>query len=419
MESTHLCRTAGVVAAGVLTLFTVQSARAQTYTLRTLYSFQSGSDGAQPTGVIRYHAGNLYGTTSSGGNASCNSGGCGTVYKVNNAGKETVLHIFSGSDGMQPLGGVLRDANGNLYGTTFEGGADNLGTVFKVSDTGKETVLKNFTPGHSARYSTSPLIQDADGSFYGTGSYGGAHDGGAVFKVSKTGQETVLYSFCKQHQEGCPDGEIPNAGVIKDAEGNLYGTTQWGGSNGDGCDSQQGCGVVFKLSKSGEQTVLYSFTGGADGGVPYGGLTQDADGNLYGTAYEGGLKGCFGFGCGVVFKVSKTGEETVLYSFTGGADGGNPFVGLIRDAEGNLYGTTTYGGLKNCGQYTCGVVFELSKTGTETVLYTFTGGADGRWPQSPLVRDNKWNLYGTTFAGGDTCGCGTVFSLDKTGETVK
>src|ERR1022692_3047842 len=207
--------------------------------------------------------------------------------------------------------------------------------------------------------------------------------------------EIVLHSF------GCPPkGANPYAGVIRDSAGNLYGTAANGGAANKG--------VVFKLDTSGHQTVLYSFTGGADGGYPYAGVIRDSDGNLYGTTYYGG-----GANAGVVYKLDTTGHETVLYSFTGGADGGAPFAGVIRDPAGNLYGTTYFGGTANAG-----VVYKLDTAGHETVLYSFTGVADGRHPQAGVIRDPAGNLYGTAYSGG-TANAGVVYKLDTAGhETV-
>ncbi len=218
----------------------------------------------------------------------------------------------------------------------------------------------------------------------------------------------VLHRF-----HGKPDGENPNAGVIRDAAGNLYSTTSSGGT--------YGWGVVFKLSTTRKLTVLHTFTDGADGASPLAGVVRDAEGNLYGTTYGGGDSNCFRpsppsggrstrwddlppipqGGCGVVFKVDTTGNETVLHTFTG-ADGNEPDAGLIRDLAGNLYGTTLYGGDVNCNVLnSCGVVFKLDTTGKETVLYRFSGGADGSSPEAGLVQDAAGNLYGTTVVGGD------------------
>lgn len=225
---------------------------------------------------------------------------------------------------------------------------------------------------------------------------------------------TVLYSF-----KGPPDGGIPLAGVIRDAHGNLYGTNWYGGTHG--------YGTVFKINPRGKETVLYSFAGGLDGAYPYGGLVRDAEGNLYGTTESGGYPDCiFGYSCGTVFKVDKRGKESVLYRFGAMPDGSFPeSETLLLDKAGNLYGTTPSGGDSNCNPgWGCGTVFKLDKNGRETILHTFTGTRelDGALPYSGLARDEDDNLYGTTSEGGAPgcySGCGTVFKLDKKGnETV-
>ena len=273
------------------------------------------------------------------------------------------------------------------------------------------------------------LIQDAAGNLYGTTNQGGGNrNGGTVFEVDSTGHETVLYSFCSA--SGCPDGAAPYAGLIQDAAGNLYGTTSAGGADVGGGYG----GTVFKVDNTGHETVLYSFcsVGGAnctDGQQPGGGLIQDAAGNLYGTTSTGGANaGPLGQGGGTVFKVDSTGHETVLYSFCSApncTDGSYPMAGLIQDAAGNLYGTTTSGGATACNApYGCGTVFKLDNTGHETVLYTFCSApncTDGAEPAyAGLIQDAAGNLYGTTRLGpyvsdpNSPCnpwGCGMVFKL--------
>jgi uncharacterized repeat protein (TIGR03803 family) len=227
-----------------------------------------------------------------------------------------------------------------------------------------------------------------------------------VFKLGAAGKETTLHTFT-----GGADGSYPMAPVIRDWAGNLYGTTILGGGSNSG--------VVFKLDRTSKETVLYSFTGGTDGGQPYGGLTLDAAGDLYGTTAGGGLSCSVGSGCGVVFKLDRRGKETTLHSFTGEEDGVFPFAGLLLDAAGNLYGTTANGGDLNCNAGVgCGVVFKLDPSGKETTLYSFTGGADGAYPMVPVIQDRWGNLYGTATRAGDltgTCanvdGCGVVFKL--------
>jgi uncharacterized repeat protein (TIGR03803 family) len=224
---------------------------------------------------------------------------------------------------------------------------------------------------------------------------------GAMFMTAMIGTPTAQsQTYTVLHRFTGADGHNPSEDghLIRDSAGNLYGTTSGGGASG--------LGVVFKLNKTGE-TVLHSFTGGADGGTPYAGLTRDSAGNLYGTTYGGGASGG-----GVVFKVDTTGTETVLYNFTRKPGGTNPYASLIQDSVGNLYGTTYYGGASIWG-----VVFKLDTTGTETVLYSFTGGADGAEPYAGLLRDSAGNLYGTTVFGGAS-NWGVVFKLNKTGETV-
>jgi uncharacterized repeat protein (TIGR03803 family) len=242
---------------------------------------------------------------------------------------------------------------------------------------------------------------DAAGTVYGTTSGNTYRTYGTVFKLNPTtGKETVLFDFT-----GEADGGSPWADLILDAAGNLYGTTRLGGTYDNG--------VVFEMDTTGHETVLYSFTGGADGGVPLSRLVPYG-GDFYGTTAFGGDLSCdSGSGCGVVFKLDTTGKETVLYTFTGGADGAAPQAGLIRDASGNFYGTTLYGGDPKCN---CGVVFKLSPTGKETVLYTFTGGTDGGFACGSVIRNAAGNLYGTANGGGDLkCnspyGCGVVFKI--------
>jgi uncharacterized repeat protein (TIGR03803 family) len=359
----------------------------KTHHQTVLYSFTGGPDGGLPyAGVIHDSAGNLYGTTTFGAE------GAGVVFKLDTTGHETVLYSFAnGTDGGNPYGGVIRDSAGDLYGTTA-GGPFNAGGVFKLDTTGRETVLYSFPSGSDGENPFAGVVRDSASNLYGTTYYGGPSDRGIVFKVDATGHETVLYSFT-----GGADGGYPFAGVILDSTGNLYGTASSGGI---------GAGVLFRLDTTGNETVLYSFTGGADGGKPQAGVIRDSAGNLYGTTYFGGTSGW-----GVVFKLDTTGHETALYSFTGGADGGNPYAGVIRDSAGNLYGTALYGGSSNGG-----VVFKVDTAGHETVLYSFTGGADGGNPYSGVIRDSAGNLVGTTQNGGAAPGQGVVYLVDTTGH---
>jgi uncharacterized repeat protein (TIGR03803 family) len=305
------------------------------------------------------------------------------------AATEMALYSFTGgSDGGFPLAGLIGDSNGNLYGTTYYGGTPGCtglgcGVVFKLAPQGP---------------SCTPVSPNSM-------------------------CETVLHSFCSK--PSCSDGALPRAGLITDRSGNLYGTTVSGGS---GCYGA-GCGVVFKIAPDGTEKVLYSFTGGSDGADPFAGLIADSNGNLYGTAEIGGGLG----GNGVVFKLSPPRPscapvspnlmcETVLRSYCSEpscSDGANPEASLIADSKGNLYGTTVVGGGSGCpGFGGCGTVFKLAPDGTSyMVLYSFTGGSDGGNPQAGLIADSNGNLYGTTFNGGVSNG-GTIFELMGTGFAV-
>jgi uncharacterized repeat protein (TIGR03803 family) len=384
--------------------------QSQARKFKVLHTFH-GPDGSDPFGqLVRDKAGNLYGTTEGGGKGKCYSGDtCGTAFKLDKTGKQIWLHNFNLKNGMDPLAGLLRDAEGKLYGTTTLGGDTTCyklgcGTVFKLDQNGKEKLLYRFRGTPDGFEPIAPLLGDGAGNFYGTTLVGGNAGGlGTVFKINGAGRETVLYSFA-----GGTDGEGPGGGLIRDAARNLYGTTSQGG--GSGCSF--GCGTVFKLDANGAETILYRFMGGTDGADPGGRLLLDAAGDLYGTTALGGDPSCFGgSGCGTVFKLDAGGRETVLHRFTGGTDGQFPATGLVRDKTGSLYGTTTKGG----GSAGAGVVFKLDAFGTETVLYSFTGGTDGMEPKE-LLRDKQGNLYGVATAGGDkTCnppdGCGVVFKL--------
>jgi uncharacterized repeat protein (TIGR03803 family) len=426
MKPIHLCMTVIVAAALAMAMLDARSAHAQAYEEKVLHSFTGGTHGAYPLGLIRDTQGNIYGTTSLGGYLNCpgeQGSGCGVVFKLSTTGKETVLHSFmGGTDGELPNAGLIQDDLGNLYGTTYAGGVAGClryygcGVVFKVNTKGKETVLYSFCPEYPncpGGADPAAVVLGADGNLYGATAEGGNNGClaglgcGVVFKLSAAGKETVLHTFT-----GGADGANPDAGVIQDAKGNLYGTTYYGGKGKCNDGFGTGCGVVFKLSTTGKETMLHSFTGGTDGAYPDAGVSQDAEGNLYGTTKEGGdLSGCDGLGCGMVFKLSAAGKETVLHSFTGGTDGANPDAGVIQDAKGNLYGVTPSGGDLSCGNGSgCGVVFKLSMAGKETVLHRFTGGTGGAQPDGGVVRDAQGSLYGTTFNGG-TYSNGTVFEI--------
>lgn len=322
--------------------------------------------------------------------------------------QEKVLHSFTGgNDGAEPVGGLIWDAKGKyLYGTTAGGGPDGLGAVYKVNGAGKETVLYAFEGGTDGAEPTAALVWDAAGkNLYGTTLGGGPAGDGTVFEVSKTGSETVLYSFCAQ--AGCADGAGPNGNLIWDAKGDLLGTTEGGGNSG--CS----CGTVFMLSPSGgtwKETVVYSFQGGADGAEPTAGMIWDKGGNLYGTTAGGGTTGL-----GTVFELANNGQESVLHTFQGGEDGAEPTANPVWDKKQQfLYGTTAGGGAPGLG-----TVFKLASNGSESVLYAFQNGGDAEEPTADLIWDKNQRYLYSTALGGGADGLGAVFKVSKTGtETV-
>jgi hypothetical protein len=430
---------------------------------RVLYSFQGIPDGAYPAGdVVFDQAGNLYGTTEYGGANDCPGiTQCGTVFQLQppavkgDKWKENVLYIFKGvkaNDGDSPAGGILLDKAGNIYGTTAYGGSGDCklfgsrsgcGTVFELlppkQEGGKwaEKVLYSFKGGKDGYFPWGDLTSDSAGNLYGATEYGGGYGScnapyyqycGTVFEVSppKTDggkwTEKVLYAF-----KSGTDGANPNGGLIFDSKGAIYGTTYYGGDTVDHCNSGDGfvgCGTVFQLTPSTmnapwtEKILLHFKTDASMGGNPAAGVIFGPDGDLYGTTYWGGEAVS---PAGTIFKLhSKAGHsssESVLYNFTTEkADGYNPLGGLSVDNNGKLYGTTSRGGSSFYG-----TVFGLApptghkQTWDYSVLYSFTHFPDPEMPQSSLAFDKSGNLYGTAVYGGsgNQCQghCGAVFVL--------
>jgi uncharacterized repeat protein (TIGR03803 family) len=367
-----------------------------------VYNFTGGADGSRPIdSVIQASDGNLYGTTHEGG-----SSGVGTVFKISNpttSPSESVIYTFTGgSDGSNPQASLIEASDGNLYGTTVFGSSIGYGTVFKISNpttSPTESVIYAFTGGSDGGSPHAGLIQASDGNLYGTTLNGGSNGFGTVFKISNpttTPTESVIYSFT-----GGSDGGYPYASVIQASDGNLYGTTYAVGSNG--------FGNVFKISNpttSPTESVIYSFSGGSDGANPQASLIQASDGNLYGTTVYGGSGSA-----GTVFEISNLTTSptfSVIYTFTGGSDGGNPYAAVIQASDGNLYGTTGGG-----GSIGYGTVFKITNpttSPTESVIYSFTGGSDGSIPTASLIQASDGNLYGTTTGGGNS-GNGVVFRV--------
>jgi uncharacterized repeat protein (TIGR03803 family) len=362
---------------------------------KSLYSFGKGSDGQQPKAGLIDVNGILYGTTYGGGVYSD-----GTVFSVSTTGTEKVLYSFQGrNDGANPSASLLA-VKDVLYGVTEHGGWEiNGGTVFKITTSGTEKVLHRFYGYYSGMHyddGANPVASliDVKGKLYGTTSSGGSNDVGTVFRVSTSGREKVLHSFTLYEDAG-----VPLANLI-DVKGTLYGTTEVGiGTGGENA----GFGTVFSASTTGTEKVLYNFPyGGADGYYPSAGLIN-VNGTLYGTTAKGGAYGSFG-NYGTAFSITTSGSLTSLHSFGSGTDGSNPYAPLLN-VKGTLYGTTSTG-----GAYGKGTVFSMSLTGAdEKVLHSFGHGSDGSTPLAELI-DVKGTLYGTTSAGGKY-GDGTVFAL--------
>jgi uncharacterized repeat protein (TIGR03803 family) len=377
-------------------LFSVQSARAERAKL--VYGFKHGSDGEYPVSeIITDASGDIFGTTSLGGAYNF-----GAVFELLPSGQEKLLHVFTdGDDDGEPLSGLISDAQGNLYGTTVFGGAGGNGTLFKIAPDGTETVLHAFAGGNDGAAPFDRPLLDSKGNLFGTTTQGGGeHCGmygcGSVFEVTPQGKEKILYSFLGR-DEGSGDGETPAASLIQDKTGNLYGTTERGGS--------AGWGTVFRVSPRGHEAVLHAFSPSSDGGLPVGGLVADKAGNLYGvTACCGANDG------GTVFKVTPDGVFTVLHAFAGGTDGMAPY-GLTIDDKGNLYGTTVEGGGTGCPNEGCGTVFKITPDGAETVVYAFGDGKKGASPsRSPLL--HRGYIYATAQYGGAQ-DLGTVIKVKK------
>jgi len=302
--------------------------------LTTLYRFDDGSDGGIVyAGLVQGADGNFYGTTEVGGA----NGSYGTVFRITSAGTLTTLHSFDGTDGSYPSAAPVQSSDGNFYGTADEGGLSGnctfgCGTVFKITPSGTLTTLHSFDGADGSGPGTA-LVQGSDGNFYGTTYAGGANDEGTVFKITPSGTLTTLYSFCTQ--TNCSDGVTPGAALVQAADGNFYGTTVGGGANGN-------YGTVFKITPGGTLTTLYSFCSQnncSDGYWSYAALVQATDGNLYGTTRAGGH-----WGVGTIFKITPQATLTTLHSFDG-ADGAYPYAGLVQATDGNFYGTTSSGGV--------------------------------------------------------------------------
>ena len=388
--------------------------------LTTLYSFCTKSGGNCPdgdnvyAGLIQGLDGNLYGATYQGGVY-----GNGTIFKISRSGSLTTLYNFCAVSGC-PHGralysGLTLAPNGNFYGVTQGGGTNGLGTVFTITPAGVLTTMYSFCFPNSCPdggYPYGGLFLATDGAFYGTTYVGGAATSGqegTIFKITPTGAVTALYSFCPQATE-CQDGSAAMGGLVQADDGDFYGTSSAGGAHMNWDKGLGNYGTVFKITAAGRFTTLYSFgtaTGFTDGAGPRAGLVQASDGNFYGTTYLAGAHGNYG----TIFKITAGGNLTTLYSFcaaSGCADGANPTAPLIQATDGNLYGTTYFGGANNGG-----TIFRITPEGAFTTLYSFcaqAGCADGQYPYAGLFQATDGNLYGTTYQGG-AAGGGAIFRL--------
>ncbi len=393
----------------VLSATTAIALPAQTFT--TLFSFD-GKDGQQPaSALIQATNGDFYGTTYYGGADEID----GTIFKITPSGKLTRLHSFCSSgvfpdclDGQQPESPLIQATNGDFYGITRAGGTTGFGTVFKITPSGTLTTLHSFCSSGvfpdcpDGQQPGSALVQASNGDLYGTTISGGAYDGGTIFKITLGGTLTTLYSFY---------GGYPEAALIQATNGDFYGTTSYAGA--------KGLGTVFKITPSGKLTTLHRFDG-TDGENPAAALIQATNGDLYGTTPGGGTgANCLApNGCGTIFKITPSGTLTTVYSFcsqSGCTDGQGPRAGLIEATDGDFYGTTFEGGT-NCAPYGCGTIFKITPSGKLTTLYSFCSAGvfpdcpDGDGPDAGLIQATNGDFYGTA-GGGANVDYGMVFSL--------
>jgi uncharacterized repeat protein (TIGR03803 family) len=414
-------------------------------TLKVLYKFPF--DGGGPSGyshgkvlyseLIQGGDGNFYGTTVNGGSGTCSDGfgveGCGTIFRITPAGKQTVVYSFTydsktntAVNGLYPVGGLVQGKDGNLYGTASGGGdpkgfcngyALGCGTIFKITPKGKFTLLHQFEGNTEGAIPLGRLIQASDGKLYGTTNQGGLVQGfynqGTIFSITSSGAFSTVHLFDGVH---VLDGRNPYAGLTQGRDGAFYGTTTLGGTDG--------AGTVFRFSKSGGVTVLHSFVHNVnppsypEGALPTAPLIQASDGRFYGAATTGGTKANVNNG-GTLFRITPKGVFTKLWDFNpnGNYDGWYPQGGLIQATDGNLYGTTANAGTGDClSGYLCGSVYQLTSAGAVTQMAAFQDAKDGRSPLSSPLQGTDGTLYITNSSGpyvGSHDGGGTIVQIDN------
>lgn len=369
----------------VFTLFFLSASLASGQTFKSLHIFGAAPDGNYPHAAGAFDAnGNMFGTTQWGG-----LNGAGTIWKVTKSGAFSIVYNFAGvADGEGLNGNVSFDAAGNMYGTAQYGGADNYGSVWKRTPAGAVTVLHAFTGGADGASPYGGVALDGIGNMYGTSS-NGALGSGTVWKIDSFGTFSVLHAFT-----GLADGANPGAGPTLDANGNLFGTCYAGASIAGAYP--QGC--LWKVSNAGVFSVVHTFTGGVDGADPFASPTFDANGNMFGTTGYGGAN----FD-GTLWKVDTNGVFSVVHTFSGTSDGSIPGSTVTFDPSGNMFGTASSGGANSFG-----TVWEITNKGVFTVLKNFNGG-DGDTPEGTPLLDANGNLFGTTVSGGN--GVGTIYEI--------
>lgn len=369
--------------------------------------------GAYPSSTLVQGAdGNFYGTAAGGGQFSA-----GNIFRVTPSGILTPIYVFTnGTDGAYPRGALTVGNDGDIYGTTENGGSNGVGTVFKLSTNLTFTPLYSFqTNNIDGQHPEAALVEGNDGNFYGTASSGGANYCGTIFKITLTGVLTNLHTFTGSGA----DGSGPTAPLIVGPDGNFYGTTAHGGN--------QGVGTIFRITPQGVWTNLHSFGYGSNGNVPWAALVLGKDGNFYGTTYGGGT-----FGYGTVFMMTSDGTLTTLHSFTNGKDGGSPYAALVQGDNGDFYGTSQGAANLFASTNSIGTIFEITPGGYLTTLYSFTNGIDGANPTAGLALGTNGNFYGAAAVGGiigwggpfesigrilgGTRGWGTIFTITQNGQ---